>query len=57
LIHPVNAALLLALAGGVLETLQLLDLALFFTLAPELVDPFALIEGFLFFGPDALLVA
>jgi len=46
-----------ALAGGFLQTLELLDLALFFALASELFDLFALIQGALLLLPYALLVA
>ena len=40
-----------------MEALDFLDLALFVSFAAELVDAFALFEGFLFFGPHAFLVA
>ena len=59
LVHPVDAVAVLrpALARVFMEALDFLDLALFVSFAAELVDAFALFEGFLFFGPHAFLVA
>jgi hypothetical protein len=45
------------LAGGFLQSLKLLDLALFFAFASQLFDLFALVQSALFLLPYALLVA
>ena len=57
LVHPVDSGLRRGLAGGFLQALEFLDLALFVPLAPQLIDAFALLEGAFLFRPDALLVA
>lgn len=55
-IHPVYSVDTLLAASGLLHLLKFLDLAFFGALLEDLVDLFALIEGFLLFFPDALLV-
>lgn len=56
LVHPFDALLAGFFPRSLLEALEFLDLALLVALAAELLDAFALLEGALLLGPDALLV-
>jgi hypothetical protein len=49
--------MLLRFAGGLVQALDFLHLALFITFSAQLIDALAFLECALFLGPDALLVA
>lgn len=55
-VHPVHACLSLPASSGLLQTLQLFHLPLFFSLLEELVRLLALIESLFLLLPDAFLV-